>query len=249
MPTRKDITEGKAGIPFQLYVTILDSATCKPITEGLVLEIWHCDALGVYSHYEAQSLGTGTQTDDTTYMRGLQAANSSGVAEFKTIYPGWYVGRDVHIHYKVHINGKTVLTSQFFIDDAISDQIALLEPYVQHKITRTRLTEDGIYTSTAGLLDLAVNGTKLSDGFIATTTIAVDTTATSSNGNGGGPGGRPTMGGYTTREKWLIAAVVILSVILVAAAIAAGFYFYKKKHAPTHQERIAEIQQIEEEIV
>src|SRR5947208_14054998 len=84
---RKDITEGKPGVPLTLRVKVIDTATCSALP-GTAVDIWHCDALGVYSGYVA-----GGSTPDTTFLRGVQLTDSSGVAEFTTVYPGWYVGR------------------------------------------------------------------------------------------------------------------------------------------------------------
>ena len=58
---------------------------------------------------------------DTRYLRGAQVTNNEGVVEFTTIYPGWYQGRTVHIHAKVHLGTTTVLTTQLYFDDALSD--------------------------------------------------------------------------------------------------------------------------------
>ena len=96
---------------------------CAPIKDAVV-DIWHCDAGGVYSGFEA---GEGER-----FLRGTQVTNADGIAEFTTIYPGWYQGRTVHIHAKVHLDSQTVLTTQLFFDDAVSAQVydarAVLDP-------------------------------------------------------------------------------------------------------------------------
>ena len=73
------------------------------------MDIWHCDAGGTYSGYEA---GKGER-----FLRGAQVTNAEGIARFTTIYPGWYEGRTVHIHAKVHLDKHTVLTTQLFFDE------------------------------------------------------------------------------------------------------------------------------------
>jgi len=91
MPFRSNITEGRPGIPLKLFVTVLDLATCLPATETLIVDIWHCDAFGVYSHFEQASKNVqNAKTDNSTYFRGKQYTNSSSVATFDTIYPGLY---------------------------------------------------------------------------------------------------------------------------------------------------------------
>jgi hypothetical protein len=90
---RKNITEGKAGLRLDLRVTIVDSGSCTPI-EGVAVDIWHCDAVGVYSGFSREG------TAGETYLRGVRLTDADGVASFRTIYPGWYQGRATHIHLK-----------------------------------------------------------------------------------------------------------------------------------------------------
>ena len=97
MTFRKNITEGKPGLPVVLELTIVDKTTCEAVS-GATVEIWHCDALGIYSHYEEASNNVNNPTtDDKTYLRGKQYVNSSGIATFETIYPGWYVSTPLMI--------------------------------------------------------------------------------------------------------------------------------------------------------
>ncbi|CAF3106066.1 unnamed protein product, partial [Rotaria sp. Silwood2] len=105
---RSDITENKEGVRFRLTVIVLDTTTCSPLSDALV-DLWHCDAEGIYSHYIAASLGQNTrQRDNSTFFRGQQLTNKQGVASSDTIYPGWYRGRATHMHVKVHV-GATLI--------------------------------------------------------------------------------------------------------------------------------------------
>lgn len=114
---RSDIREGRDGAPLRLGVRVRDLAKgCDPISNAVV-DVWHCDATGSYSE------------PGETYLRGLQVTNRDGIAEFTTIYPGWYPGRTVHIHAKVHLDKRTVLTTQFYFDDDFTDRVFSLEPY------------------------------------------------------------------------------------------------------------------------
>ena len=114
---RSDIREGRDGAPLRLGVRVRDlSNGCDPIPNAVV-DVWHCDATGSYSE------------PGETYLRGLQVMNRDGIAEFTTIYPGWYPGRTVHIHAKVHLDKRTVLTTQFYFDDDFTDRVFSLEPY------------------------------------------------------------------------------------------------------------------------
>jgi protocatechuate 3,4-dioxygenase beta subunit len=99
---RRNITEGKPGAPLDLRLTVVDASTCKPI-KSAVVDIWHADAVGVYSGAVAGNAGTN-------FMRGIQKTDSTGLARFISVYPGWYQGRAVHIHVKVHLGGTVVHT-------------------------------------------------------------------------------------------------------------------------------------------
>jgi protocatechuate 3,4-dioxygenase beta subunit len=114
---RSDIREGRPGTELRLGVRVRDlSAGCKPIRNAVV-DVWHCDATGSYSE------------PGETFLRGLQVTNDEGAVEFTTLYPGWYPGRTVHIHAKVHIDKQTVLTTQFYFDDDFTDRVFSREPY------------------------------------------------------------------------------------------------------------------------
>lgn len=106
---RNDVTEGKAGIPLDLKITVLNATSCTPI-ENAAVDIWHCDANGFYSGFTQMNPGGDAAYQDDgsnadTFLRGVVLTGSDGLAEFKTIYPGWYNGRDIHIHMKVHVGG------------------------------------------------------------------------------------------------------------------------------------------------
>ncbi len=95
-----------------------DAGSCEPL-ENAVVDTWHCDATGLYSGFESASTGRpgGGRSDEETYLRGAQATNEDGIVQFRTIYPGSYRCRTVHIHAKVHLDRQTVLTSQLFFAD------------------------------------------------------------------------------------------------------------------------------------
>jgi protocatechuate 3,4-dioxygenase beta subunit len=96
---RSDITEDREGTKLRLALRVRDAASCEPI-ENAIVDVWHCDALGICSGFESASQGGGGPgpTDDETYLRGAQATNSDGIVQFTTTYAGRYRGRTVHIH-------------------------------------------------------------------------------------------------------------------------------------------------------
>ncbi len=106
------------------------------------------DDLGSYSGFESASTGGGgggEPTDERTYLRGAQATNQDGIAEFRTIFPGWYRGRTVHIHAKVHFDRQTVLTSQLFFAEDLTETVYAREPYRSHTGRDTFNDGDGIF--------------------------------------------------------------------------------------------------------
>ena len=224
---RQDITEDKEGIPLTLKLKVIDATTCKPVADAAV-DIWHCDALGLYSGYESFSQGggtaptdaptdtptdapTGTPTDaptgepptggggggheeptsDTRYLRGTWKTDKKGCVTFTTVFPGWYQGRTVHIHTKVHVDGEwtdagyegghTCHTGQFFFAEEAVLLTEKVEPYSTSTTTRTTLTEDTIYDqsgTTGGLLTLKYNKNNIAKGVTASLTMGVDTDTT-----------------------------------------------------------------------
>ena len=112
---RSDIRDGREGTTLRLALRVRDSR-CEPVANAVV-DIWHCDAGGAYSE------------QGHPFLRGVQTTDRDGIAEFTTIYPGWYSGRTVHIHAKVHLDSSTVLTTQVFFDDAVTDEVFAAAPY------------------------------------------------------------------------------------------------------------------------
>ena len=112
---RRDVTEGRPGLPLTLTLTVVNANSgCSPVS-GAVVEIWHCDANGVYSEY-----GSGA---GQTFLRGLQTADSNGQVTFTTIYPGWYQGRATHIHVDVYVSGRNVKTTQIAFPESVTSAV------------------------------------------------------------------------------------------------------------------------------
>ena len=131
---RRDIAEGRPGVPLELRLRVQDASSCEPIRDATV-EVWHTDAAGEYSGIE----------DDATFMRGGQRSNADGQVTFRTVYPGWYQGRTTHIHVKVHAGGDEVHTGQLYFDDAATAAVVRREPYAARGEPETTNASDGIY--------------------------------------------------------------------------------------------------------
>ena len=201
---RSDITEGKPGTPLRLDLTVLNAASCQPLSQATV-EVWHCDAAGDYSGFTGTLQPTGggaggpggpppgdgpppgsgpggpppgagpqmrnTPNNDMVFLRGGQISDAAGKVTFQTIYPGWYMGRTVHIHIKVHVAGEEVHTSQLFFDDDLSDRVFGQAPYDGHQGRDTRNATDTIFQDGGkeGLLTMTPSG----NGYVGTLTLGV----------------------------------------------------------------------------
>jgi protocatechuate 3,4-dioxygenase beta subunit len=149
---------------------------------GAAVDVWHADAGGIYSGFEAASAGhgppvtadggTSTPTDADRFLRGTQLTSPQGSVSFVTIYPGWYTGRAVHIHMKVHRGGNVVHTGQLFFNDTLTDRVYRAEPYADRGNRDTRNASDAIFTQAGGpTAILAV--TKSGSDYTGTITIGV----------------------------------------------------------------------------
>ena len=182
---RRDIVEDRPGVPLALALTVVDAGSCEPIRDAAV-DIWHCDALGVYSGEPSEG------SAGTTYLRGIQITDTSGQAEFATIYPGQYPGRTTHIHLKVHLGGKrgdgtysgghVSHTGQLFTADGDDAEVFALSPYSSNPAEITPRDADFIFRDQGGSsseLTLSRAGNDLArDGFTARATLGVDPNAT-----------------------------------------------------------------------
>jgi protocatechuate 3,4-dioxygenase beta subunit len=104
--------------------------------------------------------------------------DASGRVSFQTIYPGWYTGRTVHIHFKVRTTPDSPsgysLTSQLYFDDALTDQVHATAPYSQKGTRDTRNSNDGIYRDGGSQLTLPI--TQAGQGYASTFGIGLQMT-------------------------------------------------------------------------
>ena len=190
---RADVTEGRPGAPVRVAITVVDGA-CRPIPNARV-DLWHCDAAGIYSGYEGQGDDRATGAKGQTFLRGAQVTDAAGRVSFASIWPGWYEGRTPHMHLKVFLDARTALTAQLFVPDALSEW--LYENVPAYRRPRRRDTfnrQDGIALQGGEAMVAAVK--ELNDGYELALTLGVDPAADWKD-QGVGPGG--PMGGGPER--------------------------------------------------
>jgi len=181
---RSDISEGKAGVPLELVIQVLDVASCRPIADAAV-DLWHCDAEGAYS-------GVGAARGQSrSFLRGIQITGLDGVARFQTIFPGCYPGRTNHIHFKLRTagaregntyrGGHTAHTGQVFFPEEITVSLMQHGPYSGQQTARMRQEEDGIFRNQNGRASTArltpVSADDPSRGFQAVLAATIDISA------------------------------------------------------------------------
>ena len=189
---RSDITERKPGVPLTLRIAVVGAAGCVPIKNAAV-DIWHADAGGVYSGFGARTAPGGPPpggdpgpgggqpgarqqpSDHHTFLRGIQLTDANGRCTFHTIYPGWYPGRAVHIHVKVHAGNSVVHTGQLFFPDGLTDVVFRRSPYAARGARDTRNQDDNIYAGAGGAISTLAPRAR-PGGYVAATTLGVEPT-------------------------------------------------------------------------
>jgi len=161
---RRDVTEGRPGLPLSLTITVVNTKTsCGPFADAAV-EIWQCDAAGNYSEYG--------QSSGQTFLRGLQTTDSSGKVTFNTIYPGWYMGRATHIHVEIFVNGRTVKTTQIAFPESVSASVYRTGVYASKGLNATTNASDNVFSD--GVQDeMATLSGDPTSGYTGTITIGV----------------------------------------------------------------------------
>jgi protocatechuate 3,4-dioxygenase beta subunit len=150
---RPDPSGGPAadGVPLKLVFRVarVASSGCAALA-GANVDVWQCDATGVYSDVSAN------RSAGKKFLRGYQATDDNGMATFTTIYPGWYMGRAVHIHFMIRAAQGQTFTSQLFFDESVTDTVHAKAPYNTRGKRDTTNASDSIYRQSGGQLLLPV---------------------------------------------------------------------------------------------
>lgn len=196
---RQDLVEQQAGVDIVLDYQVIDVDTCEPVAD-VYLEMWHCNATGVYSG--VISSGNGDSSDETnidkTWLRGIQKTDDDGVAQFDSIFPGHYTGRATHIHVMVHANATLLANKtlghdnyashvgQAFFDQDLIAAVEQLAPYSSNTQELTDNADDSILgqeVATDGVdpfMEYAMLGDSISDGLFAWLAFGINKTESSS---------------------------------------------------------------------
>jgi len=175
---RSDIREDRPGVPLELAVRVLDNFTCGPAA-NCVVDVWHCDAGGLYSGFRNIVFDPGTRlpTDkyvdqqDRTFLRGHQVTGDDGIANFTTIYPGWYLPRLTHIHVRVVARGQewTTTDTQIYLPSDVESAVFAREPYAKRGANPIDARKDGVVKGDVDAVrSLTAAVRPVSDGFSAT---------------------------------------------------------------------------------
>ncbi len=155
-----------AALALTFAVSRIDAGACTRFADAIV-DVWHCDALGLYSDVS----DPGASTLGQKFLRGYQVTDASGMAAFTTIYPGWYPTRAVHIHLKIRTDAGLEFTTQLFFDDSLTDTVLQRQPYAAHGPRDTRNAGDAFYRGVGDQLLLDVR--PVGDGYAATFEIGL----------------------------------------------------------------------------
>jgi protocatechuate 3,4-dioxygenase beta subunit len=204
-PTTGDIQDGTK---LTLKLSVFDAGNdCAPV-QGAQVDIWHANAAGKYSDESAN--GTSGQK----WLRGYQVTDADGAVTFTTIYPGWYSGRAVHIHFKVRIfNGSTEtleFTSQLFFTDAMNAKVFASSPYSSRGTPDTTDQTDNIY-GTDGASLLLQPTSDGSGGYVADFSVGIN------GGSSGTSSGSGSGFGSTTTDKAVAAALSSVKIVSTTA--------------------------------
>ncbi len=145
---RRDIREGRPGVPLRLRLQVVGAADCAPERRARV-DVWHCDSAGAYSGYDSE------RTARQAWLRGTQLADVAGLVEFETVYPGWYSGRAVHVHVKAWTADGREIASQIYFPDDLTDRIHAESGYGGRGGRRVRNGDDGLFRSGGGAVPVA----------------------------------------------------------------------------------------------
>lgn len=165
--TNLDGTNEQTGIPLSLTIYVYDAKNNCAAIQGVQVDIWHCNARGVYSAEASES------TTGQSWLRGYQITDSTGKVQFTTIIPGWYQGRTTHIHLRLRStydesDNSGTNTMQLFFDQTLVDTIdTTIAPYSSEGKNSTTNASDRVYSQQEEGTTLMTMTGNTTDGYTA----------------------------------------------------------------------------------
>lgn len=176
---RRDVSEGEPGVPMLLALRVVDAASaCAPVA-GAVVEIWHTNSEGRYSGNDVEAgdfcTGGDARAKSGYWFRGTQTTDADGRVVFQSCFPGWYLGRAIHVHFVVRVGASQSLVSQLFLPDAITTGIfGDVAGYVERGRPDTSLAHDGVIRGAREMSPYVLAVSRMDDGvMLASKTIAI----------------------------------------------------------------------------
>lgn len=162
--TRKDMTEGQAGLPTRFAILIVD-VNCKPVANATV-DIWHCSPAGLYSGSDASNMCTANNAaaKAARWFRAVQITDANGRVDFDTCFPGWYASRTVHVHFTISVGGTAYLTSQLFFEDTLNNEIISSQVLYKERGAKDTKNASDKVISESSLNNYYFNTKKMADG-------------------------------------------------------------------------------------
>lgn len=163
------------GIPLTIQVTVQDSADCAPLA-GAAVYVWHCDRDGNYSLYS-------DAVTNENYLRGVQAADDTGLVTFTSIFPACYSGRWPHIHFEVYPSlelatneANKIATSQIALPKDACDAVYATDGYSEsvNTMSQVSLRSDNVFGEDGGAQQLGTVSGDVSSGFTVALTVPVN---------------------------------------------------------------------------
>lgn len=118
--------------------TWLEGEVTNPSGEpvrGAAVEIWQCDHNGRYHHP-----GDGNQADPNFQGFGRVSVDAQGRYRFRTLRPVTYGGRAPHIHLKVKLGSRELLTTQVYVQGEPRNERDMLWRSIRDEADRLALT-------------------------------------------------------------------------------------------------------------
>jgi protocatechuate 3,4-dioxygenase beta subunit len=165
------------GVPLTIKLALLDlKNNCAPLT-GAAVYAWHCDREGRYSMY---SQGVTNEN----YLRGVQAADASGIVTFQSIFPACYSGRWPHIHFEVYPSlekatspANRIATSQIALPEAICNEVYATDGYGQSvaNMQNVSLARDNVFGEDQGIHQIGAMSGTIASGLTVELPVPVQT--------------------------------------------------------------------------